>query len=63
MTTALSKVKDMMALLFNGKNHVGQLIDKLIRMFVANLSSVRPGRSFKRDKQKRKRYNKAYFTL
>ena len=62
ITTALAKVKEMIALLFTRSNIIA-LIDRLIKVFLSNLSPVRPNRSFVRNKQKRKRYYKCYLPL
>lgn len=61
-TTAIAKVKDTIALFFTRPN-ITELLHKLEQMFMSNLLPVRPGRSFKRNKQKRKRYHKTYLPL
>ncbi len=61
-TTAVAKVKDIIALLFT-KSNIIELLDKLVQMFLSNILPVRPGRSFERKKQKRKRYYKTYLPL
>ena len=62
MTTALSKVKEALALLFNGLN-VLAIIEMLIGQFLLNILPIRKERSFQRKKQKRKRYHKTYVAL
>lgn len=62
ITTAIAKVKETITLLFT-KTDIIELIEKLILMFLSNLSPIRTGRSFERNKQKRKRYYKCYMTL
>jgi hypothetical protein len=61
-TTALSKVKEFLAFLFNSLD-VLQFIEMLVREFLLNVLPIRLGRSFQRKKQKRKRYHKTYVTL
>jgi len=61
-TTALSKVKEFLAFLFNSLD-VLQLIETLVSEFLLNVLPIRLGRSFQRKKQKRKRYHKTYLTL
>jgi len=61
-TTALSKVREAIAHLFSG-NCILSLIKKLIELFLVNVQPIRPGRSFPRDKGKRKRYHKTYSPL
>ena len=61
-TTAIAKVKDTIALLFT-KSNIMELLEKLVQMFLSNVLPVRPGRSFERNKQKRKRYYKTYLPL
>lgn len=62
ITTALAKVKETIALLFTRSNII-EIINGLIQMFLENLSPIKPGRSFARNKQKRKRYHKCYLAL
>lgn len=62
MTTALSKVKDTIALIFS-TDKIFEILEMLKLMFMTNLLPVRPGRSNERKKQKRKRYYKNYLTL
>lgn len=62
ITTAIAKVKETIALFFIRPNIVG-IIKRLIQMFLENLSPIRPGRNFERNKQKRKRYYKGYLSL
>ena len=62
ITTALSKVKDTIVLLFTHLN-VSQLLNKLEQMFLCNLLPVRKGRSFERKMFNRKRYHKTYLPL
>lgn len=62
MTTALAKVKEMLPMLFSGKNMVW-LLEKLIEMFVGNRSPIRPGRRYERRMGKRRRYAKGYLPL
>jgi hypothetical protein len=62
ITTALAKVKEILALLFTRSN-ILYLLEKLIQMFLSNIEPIRPNRSFERNKQKRKRYNKCYLVL
>jgi len=59
ITTALSKVRGTIALFFSGID-ILHLIEKLINMFLSNVLPVRPGRSFPRNKGKRKRYHATY---
>ena len=54
-TMAIAKVKDTIALLFTSSN-ITVLLNKLMQMFLSNILPIRPGRSFERNKQKRKRY-------
>lgn len=62
-TTALAKVKDIVALLFTRKK-IKVLLHKLIQMFLSNILPVRSGRSFERIKKKKKRrYHKTYLPL
>ena len=61
-TTALSKVKEFLAFLFNSLD-VLQFIEMLVSEFLLNVFPIRLGRSFERKKQKRKRYHKTYLTL
>ena len=61
-TTALSKVKEFLAYLFSSLD-VLQFIEMLVGEFLLNVLPIRPGRSFQRKKQKRKRYHKTYLTL
>lgn len=61
-TTALSKVKEFLAFLFNSLD-VLQFIETLVSEFLLNVLPIRLGRSFQRKKQKRKRYHKTYLTL
>jgi len=61
-TTAFAKVKGTIALLFT-RNNIRILLDKLLQMFLSNILPVRSGRSFERNKQKRKRYYKTYLSL
>ena len=63
MTSALSKVKENIPLMFSGLIDILFLIERLSEMFLANLLPVRPGRSFSRKKGKRRRYYKAYLVL
>lgn len=62
VTTALAKVKETIALLFT-KSNIIEIIVRLIQMFLENLSPIKPGRSFERKKDKRKRYHKCYLAL
>lgn len=62
ITTALAKVKEILALLFTRLN-ILYLLEKLINMFLSNIEPIRPGRSFIRNKDKRKRYYKGYLPL
>ena len=62
VTTALSKVRETIARLFSGVD-ILSLIEKLITLFVSNVLPIRPGRSFPRNKGKRKRYYKTYLPL
>lgn len=62
ITTAIAKVKDTIVLLFTRSNII-DLFNKLEQMFMSNLLPIRPGRSFERNKQKRKRYHKTYLPL
>lgn len=62
MTTALSKVKDTIALLFT-KLNVTELLYRLEQMFLLNMLPIRKDRSFQRNKYKRRRYHKAYLAL
>ena len=62
MTTALAKVKEMLPMLFSGKNMVW-LLEKLMEMFVCNRSPIRPGRRYERRMGKRRRYAKGYLPL
>jgi len=62
ITTALSKVKDMIALLFTRIDVIG-LLNKLEQMFLCNLLPVRHGRSYERKRYRRKRYYKTYLPL
>ena len=62
ITTAISKLKDMIALLFT-RLDVGMLLNKLEEMFLCNLLPVRENRSFIRKKYKRRRYYKTYLPL
>lgn len=62
ITTALSKVKDTIVLLFKRLNISG-LLNKLEQMFLCNLLPVRQGRSFDRKMYNRKRYHKTYLPL
>ena len=62
MTTALSKVKEFLAFLFNSVD-VLQFIETLVSEFLLNVLPIRLGRSFQRKKQKRKRYHKTYLAL
>jgi hypothetical protein len=61
-TTAFAKVKGTIALLFTRIN-IREILDKMLQMFLSNILPVRPGRSFERNMQKRKRYHKAYLPL
>lgn len=62
MTTALSKVKDTIALLFTSAN-ITELLDRLVKMILKNTLPIRPGRRFERNKFKRKQYYKTYLPL
>lgn len=62
ITTALSKVREAVALFFTGID-ILHLIEKLIDMFLSNVLPIRPGRSFPRNKGKRKRYHITYLPL
>lgn len=62
MATALSKVRETVALFFTGID-ILHLIEKLIDMFLSNVLPIRPGRSFPRNKGKRKRYYRTYLPL
>ncbi|MCJ7771551.1 MAG: IS4 family transposase [Desulfobacterales bacterium] len=62
ITTALSKVREALALFFRGID-ILQLIGRLIDMFLSNVLPMRPGRSFPRNKGKRKRYYATYKPL
>jgi len=62
ITTALSKVKGILPLLFT-RLHIVELIEKLIYMFLENIAPIRPDRCFVRNKDKRKRYYKGYLPL
>jgi len=62
ITTSLAKVKESIALLFT-KSNILWILDKLIQLFLSNLSPIRPNRFFERNKQKRKRYHKTYLPL
>jgi hypothetical protein len=62
VTTALSKVRDAIVHLFSGID-ILSLIRKLIENFLSNIQPIRPGRSFPRNKGKRKRYHKTYSPL
>lgn len=62
ITTALSKVREVLALLFTISD-ILSLIEKLIEMFLSNLQPIRPGRSFPRNTGKRRRYIKTYLPL
>jgi len=62
VTTALSKVREVLAMLFSGAG-ILLLIEKLMTMFLSNTQPVRPGRSFPRHKGKRRRYRKTYLPL
>lgn len=62
ITTALSKVRGVLALFFSGID-ILHLIEKLIEMFLSNVLPIRPGRSFPRNKGKRKRYHITYQPL
>jgi hypothetical protein len=61
-TTALSKVKEFLAFLFNSLDVI-HFIEMLVSEFLLNVLPIRLGRSFQRKKQKRKRYYKTYLTL
>lgn len=61
-TTALSKVKEFLAFLFNSLD-VLHFIEMLVSELLLNVLPIRLGRSFQRKKQKRKRYYKTYLTL
>lgn len=64
VTTALSKVRDTIALLFRiATAEIKSLIERLIGMFLSNIEPIRPGRSFPRKKGKRKRYHNTYRSL
>lgn len=60
--TALSKVRETMALLFS-RIDISVLLERLCDMFLSNVLPVRPGRSFPRNKGKRKRYYRTYTAL
>jgi hypothetical protein len=62
ITTALAKVKEILALLFTRLN-ILELLAKLSNMLLSNIRPVRPDRSFARNKNKRKRYYKCYSPL
>jgi len=62
ITTALSKVKDMIALIFTRVDLVGLFI-KLEQMFLCNLLPIRQSRSYERKMFVRKRYHKTYLPL
>lgn len=62
VTTALSKVRDAIVHLFSGID-ILSLIRNLIENFLSNIQPIRPGRSFPRNKGKRKRYHKTYLPL
>jgi thiol-disulfide isomerase/thioredoxin len=62
ITTALAKVKEILALLFTRLN-ILELLEKLINMFLSNIAPIKPNRSFIRNKDKRKRYYKGYLPL
>lgn len=61
-TTALAKVKEILAYLFSWENII-YLLEKLIQMFLSNIEPIRPNRSYNRNKEKRKRYYKGYLSL
>lgn len=61
-TTALAKVKEILPKLFSCANPV-RLLQKLIVQFIENTGPVRPGRSYKRNKAKRRRYHRTYSPL
>jgi hypothetical protein len=63
VTSALSKVRENIPLLFSQLADILFLIERLSAMFLANLLPVRPNRSFPRNKGKRRRYHKTYLTL
>lgn len=68
MTSALSKVKGVLALLFT-KHNIINLLERLMVTFAANILPVRPNRSFKRmhkkdrNRAKQRRQHKIYMTL
>ena len=62
ITTALAKVKEILAFLFTRVN-ILLLIEKLIDMLLANTGPIRPGRTFVRNKDKKRRYFKGYRPL
>lgn len=62
ITTAIAKVKELITLLFT-KTNIIDLINRLIQMFLANISPIRKNRNFERKKDRRKRYHKCYLTL
>ena len=61
-TTAVSKVREVMALLFSRIDIIA-LLERLCIMFSSNVLPERPGRSFPRNKGKRKRYHRTYPAL
>lgn len=60
VSSALAKVRENIPLLFSGLTDIMHLIEKIAGMFLTNLLPIRPGRSFSRNKGKRRRYHKAY---
>lgn len=61
-TTAISKVRDVIALLFT-KHNLLELFGNLTNMFLSNLLPIRYNRKFSRKRDRRKRYYKAYLAL
>lgn len=61
-TTALSKVKEVLSLLFTRAN-LHDLLEALITMIARNTIPIRPNRTLNKNKNKRRRYYQAYKAL
>lgn len=62
MTTALSKVKDTIAIIFTRSN-IMKLLEMLVQLIQKNTLPIRPGRSFERNMFRRKQYHRTYLPL
>ncbi len=62
MTTALAKVKEVLAILFT-KSGITRYLKWLYKVLAENIVPIRPNRHFDRIKHNRKRYHRTYLAL